>query len=187
MPKLELDENHIYRLDGRRIIGTTEALKILDDRRKVDPFYLERGSFIHKATEYDDQDELDFDTVDDQIKPYLGAYAKFKRDTGFDPQFIETIFYHPKYLFAGKIDRIGMLNKNLIILDLKSGTMTDIDKLQLAAYWELVNVNHIIATKAFALYLKDDGNYSLVEVEKPKLLLPVFLAALKIAQWKENL
>ncbi len=59
MPKNELlldEETHRYTLDGRRLISVTQALSILDERRK-DPYYLERGRFVHLATEYLDRDE----------------------------------------------------------------------------------------------------------------------------------
>ena len=188
MPKLELDDQHRYTLDGRRLISVTQALSILDDRWKVDPFYLERGRLIHLATEYYDNDELDESTVDERIAPYLSAYIKFVKDTAFSPTFVEHQLYHPQFFYAGKIDRIGIwLNTDQHIIDLKSGAKTDVDKLQGAAYWELCLANKIPIKKTFDLYLKDDGNYSLVEVEKPKLLLPVFLAALTCARFKEGL
>jgi len=188
MPKLELDEStHIYRLDGRRIIGTTEALKILDDRWKVDPWYLERGRFIHKATELYDTDELDESTVDDRIRPYLDAYMRFRRDTDFVPTFIERELYHPKFFYGMKIDRIGWLNGRWVMMDLKSGAPARVDKLQSAAYLEGCYANGIEVKGGFDLYLRDDTTYKLEPIDHPKLLLPVFLAALQCARWKENL
>jgi hypothetical protein len=185
---LTIDEStHRYSLDGRRLIGVTEALSILDDRWKVDSFYLERGRLIHLATEYYDRDELDESTVDDRIRPYFEAYVKFKKDTGFEPYWIEHKLYHPQYFYAGKLDRIGLLNFRHALIDLKSGAKAKIDGLQAVSYRELARVNNIKVDKQFDLYLRDDGNYSLVEVEKPRLLLPVFLACLTVTRWKEGL
>ena len=184
--QFEFDESkHLYTLDGRRLIGVTEALSILDDRWKVDPFYLERGRFIHKATELYDLGELDDSTVDERIRPYLDGYIKFEQDTDFAPTFIERTLYHPKYFYGMRIDRIGWLNERWIMLDLKSGAPAKVDKLQGVAYLEGCWANGIEVKTGFDLYLRDDGNYSLVEVEKPKLLLPIFLAALKCVQWRE--
>ena len=187
MPKLELDENHIYRLDGRKIIGTTEALSILDDRRK-DPWYLQRGSMVHRGTAYYDRGEFEDFTWDERIIPYVEAYVKFRQDTGFEPTHIELTQFHPVYKFAGTLDRLGPLNGFQVIIDLKSGAPAPlIDPLQNAAYWELCVANKIPVNKLFDLYLRDNGTYKLEPVEKPKLLLPVFLAALICARWKENL
>jgi len=188
--KLELDEaTHRYTLDGRKLIGVTQALSILDDRWKVDPFYLQRGQFIHKATELYDRDELDESTIDERIRPYLDAYIRFKADTGFvpDPNGIELLLHHPSYFYAGALDRYGFLNNNLVIIDLKSGAPAKVDELQAVAYRELCRANNLPITKQFDLYLKNNGTYKLEPIEKPKLLLPVFLACLKVTQYKEGL
>lgn len=188
MPKLELDENHIYRLDGCRLISVTQALSILDDRWKVDPFYLERGRLIHLATEYYDHDELDKSTVDERIRPYLDAYMRFRHETDFSPVYVEHKLYHPRYLYAMRIDRIGWLNGRFVIVDLKSGTRTKVDELQGAAYFEGCHANGILVKDVFDLHLQDDTTYKLnPPIKKPKLLLPVFLAALQCARWKEGL
>jgi hypothetical protein len=178
------EEDHTYWIDQRRIIGVTEALSFLDKRWKVDPFYLERGRLVHLATEYHDRDELDESTVDERIRPYLDAYKKFRQDTGFDPAIIEQKFLHGSYWYAGKVDRIGMLNGSGALLDLKSGAPDPVDRLQVVAYWELCQANELKnIQKIFCLYLKDNGTYKLRPVEKPKLLLPVFLACLTVARW----
>lgn len=177
------EEKHLYTLDGRRLISVTEALSVLDDRWKVDPFYLERGRFIHKATELYDKNELDESTVDERIKPYLDAYKKFKRETSYEPIYIEHILYHPKYFYAGKLDRIY----EDFIIDLKSGTKMRVDELQAVAYWELCRANNIPVQKQFDLYLRSNGSYRLEPVERPRNLLPVFLAAFTCERWRQEI
>ncbi len=61
------------------------------------------------------------------------------------------------------------------------------DPLQGAAYFELAIANNIPVKKVFDLYLSEDGTYKLEPIEKPKLLLPVFLAALTLTRWREKL
>src|SRR3972149_6573637 len=175
---LTLDDQHHYELDGRRLISVTQALSILNNRWKVDPWYLERGKAIHLVTEFYDRGTLDESTVDHQIFPYLDAYVKFRQDTGFQPIWIEHSFHHRIYLYAGKIDRIGELNAHRVIVDLKSGAKSEVDELQGAAYFELCKINNIVIDKIFDLYLKDNGSYLLVETTKSKLLLSIFLAML---------
>jgi len=182
------EEGHVYTLNGKRLISVTQALSILDDRWKVDPWYLERGRLVHLATQYYDRDELDENTIDPQIKDYFDAYISFRKDTGFNPQLIEHRLYHKGYVFAGTIDRIGLLNANLSLIDLKSGAPARVDELQGVAYWELCRANDIPIKKVFDLYLHADGTYKLEPLKKkPKLLLPVFLACLQVARWKKGL
>ncbi len=186
-PKIEFEEDgHIYRVNGRRIISTTQALELVDERRK-DPWYLLRGRLVHLATQYYDRRELDEDSVDLQIKGYFSGYLKFLDDTHFRPIEIEYRLYHPVYLYAGTIDRLGPLNFDQVLIDLKSGAKAKVDPLQGAAYWELCRVNKIPVKKVFDLYLRDDGTYKLEPVNNPKLLLPTFLNILWASRWKEGL
>jgi hypothetical protein len=180
------EEGHIYRLDGHRIISTTQALDILDDRQK-DPYYLERGRLVHLATEYLDRDELDGNSLDPQISGYVAAYVGFKLDTGFIPTHIEHKLFHPKFMYAGRLDRIGPLNNCFVIIDLKSGAKAPkVDPLQGASYFELAIANKIPVKKIFDLYLDADGTYKLEPINNPKLLLPIFLNCLQITRWKET-
>lgn len=182
------EEGHIYRIGDRHIVSVTQALSILDERWKIDPWYLKRGRLTHLATAYLDRNELDESTVDPQISGYIAAYVGFKLDTGFEPQLIEHRLYHKGYGYAGTIDRIGPLNANLSIIDLKSGVPARVDELQMVGYWELCRANNIPIKKVFDLYLHEDGTYKLEPLkEKPKLLLPIFLAALTLIRWKEGL
>jgi len=187
MPELYFNkEDHTYTVGDRELLHVTRVLP--DDRRRVDPWYLERGRMIHLATALFDHDELDEDSIDERIKPYLDAYVKFRRETGFEPKEIELPLYHPKYFYAGTIDKIGKLNGSQDLIDLKTGGKAKDDELQLAAYWELCRANYIKIRRVFDLYLHENGTYNLIPPETPpKLLLPVFLASLTVARWKERL
>ena len=188
---LSLDPTtHTYSLDdGRKLISVTQALSILDNRCRIDPFYLERGRLIHLATEYYDRDELDESSLDSRIAPYVESYIKFRMNTDFEPKLIEQKFYHPQYFYAGRLDRQGPLNGISVIIDIKSGAKADVDELQEVALWELCRVNNIPVTKLFDLYLRDNGGMpNLVPIKKPKkLLLPVFLAALTCERWRQGI
>lgn len=189
MPKneLKLDEaTHTYTIGNRKLISVTQGISILDNRWR-DPWYLERGRLVHLACEYYDRDELDESTVDPQIRPYLDAYMKFKEDTKFEVTAIEYQLSHPHFFYAGTLDRIGILNQNEVLIDLKSGAKVDTDELQGAGYWELCRANGTSIKKVFDLYLHDNSTYSLIEIKNPKILLPVFLATLTLAKWRDKL
>ena len=95
---LEFDqENHIYKMDGRKIPSVTDALSLVDDRRK-DPYYLLRGKYVHKATELWDRKELDENTIDSSILGRVEAWKLFRKESGFIPSTIEQFYFHPQYL-----------------------------------------------------------------------------------------
>jgi hypothetical protein len=181
------EEGHFYTLNGRRLVSVTQALSLVDDRRAVDPWYLERGTYVHRACEFYDRDELDLETVDPAIQGYVTAWTTFRQDSGFTPDCVEVRLYHPRHRYAGTVDRIGTLNGLDVIIDIKSGAPARVDELQGAAYWELARVNSIPVKKAFDLYLRDDGTYKLQPIENPKSLLYTFLAILTAYRWKEKI
>lgn len=180
-------EDHSYWLGDRPLPSVTQVLSRIPGRYQAEPYYLERGKFVHKATQLYDQDELDWDTVDPVIKPYVDAYVKFRTDTGFEPHYIEHRLYHPSYFYAGTIDRIGPMSIVPAVLDLKTGVKVRADELQIAAYWELCRINDIPIKKSFLLYLTDNATYKLEPVESPRKLLPVFMAHLTIMRWEEEI
>ncbi len=180
------EKRHKYFWDGQPVVSVTQALSIVDERWK-DPFYLLRGSYVHRATELYDRDELDESSIDPQILPYLNSYRMFLQETDFRPRWIESQHFHPQHKYAGTIDRMGSLNGNQVLIDLKSGGPARVDDLQVAAYWELTR-NDVLIKKCFTLHLRDDGGMpKLREVEKPRLLLPVFLSCLQAYRWREGI
>jgi len=187
MPKLELDDNHIYRLDGRIIPSATDALSLVDDRRK-DPYFLLRGKYLHKATELWDRGELDEDTVDSSILGRLDAWKLFRKESGFVPSTIEQFYVHPQYLYGFRPDCTGLLNGVLSLIDKKSSPHR-IDALQGAAYWGglVAQDPPVKCKKVFDVYLKENGNYNLVPVKFVRNDFLTFLAILTAYRWKEGL
>jgi hypothetical protein len=74
-----------------------------------DDWSRDRGSMIHLATAYDDQGELDEETLDPVIIPYLEAWRRFRKESGFIPEQIEPPMMSTVYRYAGTPDRIGDL------------------------------------------------------------------------------
>lgn len=158
--KISLDSEHIYSVefpDGK-IIHPIGFTKLCNDYGLIPNYYGsewfgQRGVAVHRGTELIDKDDLDWDSVQDGIKPFLEAYHKFKEETKMAFQCIEIPLYHPQWNFCGTPDRF------LPLLDLKTGQGYPI---QLATYGELLRANDINpGTEAFMLTLKENGNYSL--------------------------
>lgn len=101
-------EGHRY---GSGLESVTTILKEegIIDTRFYDDWSRDRGSMIHLATAYDDRGELDESTLDPVIAPYLEAWRRFKRESGFIPEKIEVPGMSTAYRYAGTPDRIGEL------------------------------------------------------------------------------
>jgi len=102
------EERHEYSKDGIIIPCVTDVLTsagLYDMFGKVNRDVMEaskvRGKYVHSATEFYDLGTLDDSTVHEEIRPYLDAWVKFRKDTGFKPRLIEEIVFSKKYFYAG--------------------------------------------------------------------------------------
>src|SRR6185369_17788774 len=94
-------ETHEYFLGDRLVPSVTQVLKTAGFIN--DQSYSEegsnRGAAVHKACEYLDRDELDWDSLHSTIRPYVKAYRRFKDQTGFLPELIEHQVYNEQYFY----------------------------------------------------------------------------------------
>ena len=183
------EEDHSYWLDGRRLESVTEILERsgISDYRWSNEEAMERGTFVHTASEMIDRGALDWESLDPVLVPYCTAYQRFMED--FQPEIIlsELPLYHPQHLFAGKMDRVVIMNAGTVLIDLKTGVPNRSTAIQLSAYRELVKANgYATPTKCFSLHLRDDGAYRLNEIEDHRRNFNVFLAALTVVRWRKE-
>ncbi|MFZ5989851.1 MAG: hypothetical protein ACOYWZ_22370 [Bacillota bacterium] len=191
--KISLNNNeHIYtvELSDGKVIHPISFSKLCNDYGLIpsyhgDSWFGQRGTAIHIGTVLIDKDDLDWDTVQDEIKPFLEAYMKFKYINAINReqnwQYIETSFYHPKWNFCTTIDRA------LPVIDIKSGQGYPI---QLAVHGEILRVNDIEpGPEAFMLTLKENGSYNLQSYKYYKLKdeLEDFKSACRLNIRKEKL
>lgn len=129
----------------------------------------ERGIRIHHICELADKSEepsmrLYLDGALEEYEGYLDAWEDFKEKSGFVVNLIETHLYSRILGMAGTPDRIGFLNDNLTILDIKSGTKLKWHGLQLAGYKMLVQQathNPGFPVGVRGVYLKDNGKWTM--------------------------
>lgn len=130
----------------RIVPSVSSVLAPLVDYSGVPPEKLEwaqeRGKAVHKATELYDLGTLDHTSIHPLIQRFLGSWLQFRRDTGFEPLFIEA-FVRSKLGYAGRLDRIGYLPigprwpECHLVLDIKTGAELPISLgPQVAAYRE---------------------------------------------------
>ena len=185
MTTLSFDpESHSYKLDGRRLISVTQVLKsagIIDTSWYTD-WAAERGSAVHKAIQLESAGELDEDSVDFNVQPYLEAYRKFRLEKGWHPVATELMVVDRVYEYAGTLDALGMMKDRMTIVDYKTGPLAAPVGLQLSAYALGVKAYQGKAvTNLVGVQLKPDGTYKMKRYPFEPL---VFRAALKVAQWK---
>jgi len=171
VPGLEFDEEkHEYKWHGKQVPSVTTILKsagIVDAAWYTEEARI-RGTHVHQAAQFYDEGDLAPGSIRPEIQPYMDAYVKFKRDTGFYPILIEQKVIHTKG-YAGTLDRVGWLNDRLVQIDLKSGGIPKWAGLQTEAYKqaleEMISLGHIKLEQypeaRFALQLTSEGKYKL--------------------------
>lgn len=100
-------EAHKYFHDGKEVPSVSAILRETKRQPSYDgfnPFFAQKGSYVHRAIELEVAGKLDEATVDDRVKPYLVAWRKFRED--FKPVIhaTEAWVYHPIYEYAGTFD-----------------------------------------------------------------------------------
>lgn len=112
------EASHTYTLSGfgvalPSVTGILKAEGFIDGRF-YDEYSRDRGSLVHLATHYDDMGELDEVSLDPVIVPYVEAWRKFKRESGFVVEESEIPMVSLTHGYAGKPDTIGHFPKGTL-------------------------------------------------------------------------
>lgn len=178
---------HVYQDETGAIWpGVTSILR---DAGVVDatwftPWHAQRGTAVHAACQMWDEGDLDEVALDPVIEPYLEAWKRFKRDSGFSiggSGGIELLVWNEAYRYAGTLDRLGWWHDFQWVLDIKSGLSQSWAALQTAAYAKCMGVT----CRRGALELHEDATYRLIE-HNDRNDFNVFLACLNLRNWKVN-
>ena len=151
-------DNHVYTHKGQRLLSVTEILKgagLAD--HLADPYYLDRGTKIHKACQFFDEGTLDFEALDPLILPYVEAWRDFKAVSRIKITAIEKMVRHKELGYAGRADRFGKLNNLKAVIDIKTGQIPEFAKFQPAAYAHATGG----PMWRIGVRLKADGRYSI--------------------------
>jgi hypothetical protein len=198
-PVIEFDAaTHTYTVDGRIVPSVTQIIGAagLVDYEGVPAWRLEearwRGSAVHQACWYLDQQDLDWSTVNEQHRGYLDAWEAFQQDSGFQIRAIEQRLFNPIQGYAGTADRFGLLPVGQregvydeAVIDLKTGELQPGAAIQLAAY--AMCCPEPFKLRRLAVRLKPDGRYVVKEYENRLMRdFQVFQHALAIWRWKEE-
>lgn len=184
---------HVYRLDGQVVPSVTQLLKpIGQDFSMVPPDVLEAkralGTAVHLACELDDEGDLDDDSLDPVLAPYVSAWRKFKAETRAMIVMNERQLGHLTLRYAGTLDRLAKIRSDMWLLDIKTSAEPHASYgVQLSGYEELLRADEYTdqPVKRGTVHLRDDGTYRLHEFKNPNDAA-AFRACLSLFHWKES-
>jgi hypothetical protein len=144
----------------------------------------DRGVAVDKATQLFDKDDLDYDSLDPVVVPYLDAWEWFTCDYLAKWTHVNLPEWHQTLYYAGTPDRKGSVRvggkTKRVTLDIKATYKIERSViLQLSGY-DLMDEDGP-ADELWVVQLKKDGTY-VKQVIKPAH--DVFLACLKLHNWK---
>ena len=164
---LFFDEGHKYTIDGEELPSVSELTRFISREiyGDVGQFNLDRaadrGTAVHKATEL--LDKYGTAEIDEDIAPYLQAYIAFRKEHKCEWQKIEYATHHPDNLYAGTLDRVGTVDGNLAILDIKTSST-----IQKPLYTAQLNLYRKMLPdpieQLIILHLRKDGTYKLIDI-----------------------
>lgn len=179
------EEGHRYVVAGEEIPSVTTVLSaqgIGADFTMVDEATLEfaknRGVAVHAAVQFLLEDRLDWSTVDERIVPYLQAFERFRKATGFEPIEVEQPLFDPGLRIAGTPDMWGWMGNRRVVVDLKAtAALHPGNRIQVAGYQRMIHVARKQRIDGrYLLQLRKDGRPNLVECKDP-IEPHVFVAA----------
>ena len=149
---------HEYRLpDGRPVPSVTQILSAVGvsldfealaqmSARTAAAVDLKRdlGHALHADAHAFDDDDLEWATVDERVRPYLEAWVAFRANTQITPTARERRVFHPVFRYAGTLDGIFLTpNGRRVLVDIKTGDPDDSGcRWQTAAYQYAFAIEH---------------------------------------------
>ena len=181
------EKEHKYSYDGKQLPSVTTVIKEILNIEYPDYaiYHATRGTFVHKAIELYLRGILNFETVDETIKPYLDAFIKFQEKANIEPVILEERFADKNITFAGTVDIVGKVKGKTYLFDIKTGQKQDSYNAQMAGYKKLLNDNGINIDGIYILDLKP-GGYKVIKVENIEKYWGLFEGMLRVYWYRLN-
>jgi hypothetical protein len=185
------DKSHVYELDGERIPCVSDLCRFLHKEIYKDaPLWqmeaaADRGTKVHSATEA--LDKTGRAEIEDSYLPYLQAYAQFRQEHEVQWELIEYADYHPELMYAGTIDRYGMVDGYRTLADLKTTyrVYKPLCSASLNLYRMMLEARQKSVERLMILHLKKDGKYKLIQFNFDDLV-PMALITLHTALQRKH-
>jgi len=192
MPNFEFQSNgHKYLIDGNQWLSVTQALPY--NYRGDNTIAMKKGRYVHDMCRLYLLDDLDEESLSPILVPYLDALKKFLHDSkgmGIEGLFdIKSGSPHPcvELQIAAYIE---LVNQWQVWIK----TECEMPLLETPFYhptYQYAGTPDIISgdlpvREGYALYLKDNGKYSLSPVKDIRKNLETFLCFLRAEKWKHQ-
>ncbi len=102
------------------------------------------GTAVHLDAHAFDDDDLDFETIDPRVEPYVRAWATFRENSRLRPMTRERRVFHPGHFYCGTLDGIFTTPQGVrVLVDIKTGDPGDSGcQFQTAAYQAAYALEH---------------------------------------------
>lgn len=134
-------DNHEYSIqyDPERKIVVPSVTQLLEyghlvDNSFIDPHYAEDGTEIHTMTELMDKGLYDASLCVDRVHAAMVGYEQFLLEHDVVWELTEQKVFHNELFYAGTLDRLGTVDGNHFLVDIKSGQKYRWHVVQVAAY-----------------------------------------------------
>ena len=181
------EEKHEYSYGGKQLPSVTTVIKKVLNIEYPDYaiYHATRGTYVHKAIELWFKGVLDFETVDEAVRPYLDSFIKFQEKAKIEPVILEERFADKNISFAGTVDIVGKVKGKTYLFDIKTGQKQDSYNAQMAGYKKLLNDNDINIDGIYILDLKPAG-CKVIKVENIEKYWGLFEGMLKVYWYRLN-
>ena len=115
------DAIHEYSLQGIHVPSVSELLKPVTGDFECAPMYAERGTAVHTLTELWDTGLYMPELADDELMTYMMAYEDFHDQHEVEVIQLEQIVFNPTLMYAGRLDRIWLIDGAEHLTDIKTG------------------------------------------------------------------
>lgn len=183
------DENHVYWLRGQKIRGVNESIEhFIAKSPWIDEWYADRGSMAHEAIKLMLLDDLDWDSLDPEIEPFVRAARDFIADSGWEVVHVEPLLHSEKLWVAGQPDVIMRTRGRhplWVLPDWKTGAPIPPYELQTAGYELIVeDALGLKIAKRMCVRLQRDGKYRVRGHNSPRDRI-AFTGMCHALAWKE--
>lgn len=189
---------HVYRIGGVRVPSVTQVVHDVLPAYEADAWHLSRGRTVHAcaaAITLGQSYTLDLIGQSDEdraaIEGQIEAARRFLAEVPTEILLVERQVFSLRYRFAGTLDLVARVGKQLTLLDYKSTTDCVRDRVQMGGYAvgleEIpVSAGRMLLYKGRTVELGKEGRYRLSEEYDLRAGRREFLACLgswQIREW----
>lgn len=194
---------HSYTIDGRPVRYSVTGIMRevgITDYSSVPPDILARaaarGTAVHDAIELIEQDDLDWSTVDERIRPYLSAFLDYQRDPDnlrkVEAQEVNVYYDSAVLEYAGRCDAlIRVAHGRRLVEEYKTTSACPFRSasIQLAGYRLALEQSGVEIDGGRTVWLRKDGTYRTDEpdIGDDSAAMAAWLSALRLVPRMDEL